>query len=173
MTQSMDFQKLLEQSRQLNNHVAPPGLPQLERSIEQIDSRSKNLLKRQQRGADGGAGTPAAVDTRTAFLLANRGFDTDKVSNVLNQINLARAFEPLVGIRDTDIEGYLSNEHENIVSFAVEEGKRQTTLAYEEAFESALHRDWANAKRRIFEELGQHQSRHVPSVTSTLPCKFH
>ncbi|KAJ3055921.1 hypothetical protein HK097_008730 [Rhizophlyctis rosea] len=168
-----NFGKLLEQSKQLNNHVALPGIPTLERTIDQIDSRSKNLLKRAQR--DGGAGgtgaTPVAVDTRTAFLLANRGFDTDKVSNVLNQINLARAFEPLEGINDTDIEKYLSNEHENIVSLAVDEGKRQTTQSYEDAFESAMHRDWATAKRRIFEELGQHQARSVPSGAPTIPTR--
>ncbi|KAJ3038525.1 hypothetical protein HDV00_000530 [Rhizophlyctis rosea] len=157
------FSKLLEQSKQLTNHVIPPGLPQLERSIEQIDSQSKRLLKRTQRAGEGTA-TP---DTRTAYLLANRGHDPERTINALNQINLTGAFEPLVGVRDTDIDGYLENEHQTIVSLAVEEGKLQTIHAYEDAFERALYKDWEKAKRRIFEELGQHQGGRIIAGGST------
>ncbi|KAJ3299723.1 hypothetical protein HK104_007454 [Borealophlyctis nickersoniae] len=156
------FKQLLEQSRQLTNHVVPTDLPKLDRSLEQIDAQTKRLLKRNLRGdsgpGPGSSSAPPAVDTRTAYLLARRGHDAERVTNTLNQINLSGTFEPLAGIRDTDIDGYLTNEHENVISMSIEEGKAQTVKAYEEEFERLLHRDWERAKTKIFEELGQHRA---------------
>ncbi|KAJ3089450.1 hypothetical protein HK102_006381 [Quaeritorhiza haematococci] len=145
------FQSLLEQSRQLTNHIITPGLPQLERGLDQIENQSRKLVTKAAR--EGGN----IVDTRTAYLLANKGYDAERVSETLNAINLASTFEPLQPLHDTDIEGYLRHEHEMVILSTIEESRQQTVRDFEEGFERSLHRDWERVKKRIFEELGQHQ----------------
>ncbi|KAJ3416309.1 hypothetical protein HDV05_002249 [Chytridiales sp. JEL 0842] len=176
-----DFNRLFEQSRQLTAHIVPPEtMPQLERGLDQIDAQTKKLSNKASRAGDpalyasvaGGAGGVASglqastsqaptakgqIDARTAYLLANRGFDAEKVTATLNQINPAATFEPVEGLYDTDIEGYLRLEHETIITTAIEENRSQTMKDCNDRFERTLHRDWEKAKKRIFEELGQHK----------------
>jgi nuclear pore complex protein Nup93 len=171
-----DFNKLFEQSRQLTAHiVAPDTMPQLERGLDQIDALTKKLSTKASRAGDptlyasntpGTTGSSVAgasgavkgqIDARTAYLLANRGFDAEKVTATLNKINPAATFEPVEGLYDTDIEGYLRLEHETIVTSAIEENRAQTMKDCQDRFERSLHRDWEKAKKRIFEELGQHK----------------
>lgn len=44
-----------------------------------------------------------------------------------------------------------------IILAAVEDGRRQTMREFADNFERAIHGDWERAKKRIFEELGQHR----------------
>jgi nuclear pore complex protein Nup93 len=138
----MDFKQLLEQSRQLTTHIVTPHAP-LERGLEHIEAQTRRLLSRTR--------SDHVKKDRASYLLANRGFDAEKVSETLNRINLALSFEPLDSIPDTDINGYLRNDHENIVSAAIEEQKKQTILDFEKRFENAVHSDWQNVKRRIMD----------------------
>nr|KAJ3421523.1 hypothetical protein HK105_003229 [Polyrhizophydium stewartii] len=249
------FRQLLEQSRQLTNHIVTPGLAPIDRGLEQIEAQTRRLLRRTGAesagvaagagapggigagglgaaagagglgqgtpgflgmgmgmvgaggalggaggagagvagagaglsgqivagaaggpaggaggvqpmdadgllGGDGGAGRPLApLDSRTAYLLAKQGFDAERVSQTLAQIDLANTFEPLQGVPDADIDAYLRNEHENIVSVAIEETKNQVALDFEQHFEQRLARDWANIKKRTFDQMGHQPSR--------------
>ena len=110
-----DFQDLLEQSKRLTNHIVPNGFVAPERGLEQIEKQTKRLLQRayEQSGSTAGATQPQ-IDPRAAFMLASKGFDADRVRETIDQINLALTFEPLQAVHDTDIEGYLRNEHETI-----------------------------------------------------------
>ncbi|KAJ3366107.1 hypothetical protein HDU91_001981 [Kappamyces sp. JEL0680] len=78
-----------------------------------------------------GGGFLSAPDSRTAFLLASRGIDSDRVMQNLVDINLGLSFEPLQGIADTDIEAYLRNEHETLVSLAIEDTKSRAISDFE------------------------------------------
>ncbi|KAH9265034.1 hypothetical protein BASA83_011458 [Batrachochytrium salamandrivorans] len=216
------FRQLLEQSRQLTNHIVAPGLTPIDRGLEQIEAQTRRLLKRTGARQDeailhtGGAGAAAAsaantaantnttgaasglsgkahsgplagegayagnstgmtssdpgytvsIDSRTAFLLAKQGFDPERVSHTLSQIDLSHTFEPLQGLPDADIEAFLRNEHENIVSIAIEETKGQVALDFERRFELRLGRDWAAMKKRIFDQMGHHPSRSVGAADS-------
>ncbi|TPX71225.1 hypothetical protein SpCBS45565_g01238 [Spizellomyces sp. 'palustris'] len=158
-----DLRQLLERSRQLTVHINPSDVPQLERGLDQIKAESKRLYKRTTRVAEPGTTSagpsgPAGMDPRTAILLANKGFDPDKVRQNLDQIDLAQSFEPLHAVRDTDIEGYLNNEYENIVTVAIHETKRETDKAFDNAFEKLLYRDWERARKKVFQELGAHSA---------------
>ncbi|KAJ3194732.1 hypothetical protein HK101_002013 [Irineochytrium annulatum] len=176
----MDFSRIYEESKRLTSHIVNPGtIPQLERGLDQIDAQTRKLSTKSSRAADTsfgasqGAGqqsifqqqqTPSngasgQIDTRTAYLLANRGYDAEKVTATLNLINPAATFEPMEGLFDTDIEGYIRQQHEKIVSSAVEESQLQTKRDCDERFERGMHRDWEKAKKRIFQELGQHQQK--------------
>ncbi|KAJ3116394.1 hypothetical protein HDU96_009752 [Phlyctochytrium bullatum] len=184
-----DLNQIYEQSRRLTAHIVTPGsIPQLERGLDQIASQTKKLSAKASRAGDGagasfrasaasalgfdgglgalgdvsGAAAPAApgqIDSRTAYLLAKKGFDADKVAATLSKIDPASTFEPVEGVYDTDLEGHLRLDHENIVVSAVEESRVQTLKDCEDRFERLLHRDWERAKKRIFEELGQHQQK--------------
>lgn len=67
------------------------------------------------------------------------------------------SFEPLQGVADTDITSFLRNQHENIISCAIENQKTASAMDFQRAFEQAIQRDWDQAKRRIMDEMG-HQS---------------
>ncbi|KAJ2999306.1 hypothetical protein HDV02_003240 [Globomyces sp. JEL0801] len=152
----MNLKAIAQESKQLTNHVLPSGLTPLERGLEQIESQSKRVLRRTTARQDSPTKNQT-VDNRTAYLLASRGIDTDKVLENMVGINLALSFEPLQGVPDTGIEAYLQNEHETLVSLAIEETKIKTSTDFETHFEDSIQRDWLKQKRRILENLG-HQS---------------
>ncbi|KAI8922785.1 Nup93/Nic96-domain-containing protein [Entophlyctis helioformis] len=208
------FRQLLEQSKQLTNHIVAPGLTPIDRGLDQIEAQTQRLLRRSGApgqdplaagaqgaaapagddllygagsvfGAGSGAGAAgvgalggfggmqasgamdtsaaAPLDSRTAYMLAKQGFDADRVSQTLAQIDLAHTFEPLQGVPDADIDAFLRNEHENIVSVAIEETKAQVAADFETSFEQRLDRDWTAIKKRIYSEMG-----HQPSASSVL-----
>jgi nuclear pore complex protein Nup93 len=145
-----NLKNLVQESRQLTNHILPTGLTPLERGLEQIEAQTKRLLKRTTSRQD----SPQKVDNRTQYLLASRGIDSDKVLENLVDINLGLTF--VQGVPDTDIEGYLRNEHETLVSLAIEETRNQAILDFETHFEQSLQRDWTKQKQRIMENFGHH-----------------
>ena len=153
-----NFNQLLEQSRQLTNHIVAPSLTPIQRGLEQIEAQTKRLLKRTTTVVDDGNKPPnnATLDSRAAYLLAKQGIDADKVMQTLDQIDLTHTFEPLQGVGDADIDAFLSNEHENIVSLAIEETKEQVCVDTERSFEQRMQRDWQKVTRRIFDEMGHH-----------------
>ncbi|KAJ8324993.1 hypothetical protein BDV3_004491 [Batrachochytrium dendrobatidis] len=226
------FRQLLEQSRQLTNHIVSPGLTPIDRGLEQIEAQTRRLLKRAgarqdttagsgtyagSAGANGGlvrsdgtvdpagnefhgmlsssdmeglsstavggltgsghhtaatqsmiidgsdpaVSAAAAIDSRTAYLLAKQGFDPERVQHTLAQIDLTNTFEPLHGLPDADIEAFLRNEHENIVSIAIEETKSQVAQDFERSFELRIGRDWTATKKRIFDQMGHQPSRSL------------
>ncbi|KAI9096903.1 Nup93/Nic96-domain-containing protein [Phlyctochytrium arcticum] len=157
-----NLRQLLERSRQLTVHINPSGVPQLERGLDQIETESKRLYKKTTRASDAGAANsnagPAGLDPRTAILLANKGFDPDRVRQTLDQIDLSQTFEPLHAVSDTDIEGFLNNEYENIVTMAIFESKQATEKTYEDNYERYMHREWEKMRKTVFQEMGQHST---------------
>ena len=87
-------------------------------------------------------------------MLAGRGFDADKVAQTLNSIQVTQAFEPMQPLEDTDVEGYLKNEHELMIVSAMEESRRETMSSFQTHFEARLRSDWEVSKKRIFESIG-------------------
>lgn len=163
------FASLLEQSRQLTNHISSKesSIGVLDRGLDQIESQTKRLLKRNlQQGEPSSAGFPSTgdrdrrigpvdIDARTAYLLAKRGFDLQTVSSTLDQINLSHTFEPLDGVVENDIESYLMNEHENMISLVIQESKDQCVADFEKNVHLSVKSEWDRLKRKIFEDLGQ------------------
>jgi nuclear pore complex protein Nup93 len=149
-----NLKNLVQESRQLTNHILPSGLTPLERGLEQIEAQTKRLLKRTSSRQE--SPQNKKLDNRTQYLLASRGIDTDRVLENLVDIHLGLTFEPLQGIPDTDIEGFLRNEHETLVSLAIEETRNQAVLDFETQFEQSLQRDWAKQKQEMLESFGHH-----------------
>ncbi|ORY81099.1 NIC-domain-containing protein [Neocallimastix californiae] len=144
------FNKLLEQSRQLNSHIYNTSLPILERDLDQIENQSRKLAAKALRAGDG------IIDTGACCLLANGGFPVEQVSQImenLNTLTLATTFEPLQPIPDTDIESFLNLELENIVLKTIEQGKNQITKDFNDSFEKSIHKDWKNTKQKLCDHL--------------------
>ena len=91
-------------------------------------------------------------------MLASAGIDAAQLSGAIQQTNVAGTFEPLQPVYDTDIEGYLRHEHEQVILSMIEDGRRQTLDAFQQGLSTTLHRDWQAQKQQILEELGQHRT---------------
>lgn len=63
--------------------------------------------------------------------------------------------EPL---QDTDVQGYLQHEQQQIILGAIDEGRRETLEDFNKNLARNMHSRWSHQKKRIFEELGQHQA---------------
>jgi hypothetical protein len=93
-------------------------IPRVERNIDELEAQSRKLLAKATKEKEVGTETRGYAwvlvaeakhvmltdHVRRAFLLAGRGFDTEKVSETLDAINIAETFEPLQPLEDTDVE---------------------------------------------------------------------
>lgn len=157
---NMNLANLVQDAKALTSHILPTTLVPIERGLDQIEASTKRLLKRTTAGRAGGDLSPnkvtGTIDSRTAYLLASRGIDSDRVLQSLVNINLGLSFEPLQGIADTDVESYLRNEHETLVSLAIEETKNRTIADFEARFEAEVQKSWRKEKRKLMEGMGHH-----------------
>lgn len=95
---------------------------------------------------------------RRHYFLASAGIDAYTLSQHVNQTNIASAFEPLEPLQDTDVQGHLQHEQQQIILSAIDQGRRETLEDFNKSLARTLHSRWGRQKKRIFEELGQHQS---------------
>ena len=151
------LQQQLERSKQLTSHIVSNMTDTIDRPLEQIQAQTNRLYQRTAVRSDADGPGQTTINSRAAFLLANKGFDAERVAENLDNMNLALSFEPLQGLPDTDIQGFLKNEHENIVSCAIEEQKNQTIEDFQLHFDRMIQKEWTRVKRKIMEEMG-HQT---------------
>ena len=72
-------------------------------------------------------------------------------------------------MQDTDIEGLLRHEHEQTIVSSIEEGRRETLNDFYSSVEKSMLMDWEKSKKRIFDELGQHQAGAAANGASDSP----
>lgn len=144
--------ELLQQSKKLTNHLGRSDLPQIQLGLDQIENQSRKLVSKSLR-----SGSTQPADARAHYFLANGGIDAAQLADTINAANIASTFEPLQPIYDTDVESYLTHEHQQVVISAIEQGRRETLQDFHRNLDRTMHRDWERQKRKIFEELGQHQ----------------
>lgn len=143
---------ILQQSRKLTNQLGRDSdLPSIQLGIDQIESQSRKLASK-----SGPQGPPGA-DARAHYLLASGGIDAAQLTNAIQHTNIANTFEPLQPVYDTDLEGYVRHEHEQVILSMIEESRRQTLDDFQKKLGEGLHHDWQAQKRRILEELGEHK----------------
>eukprot|EP00029_Vermamoeba_vermiformis_P006383 TRINITY_DN2483_c0_g1_i2.p1 TRINITY_DN2483_c0_g1~~TRINITY_DN2483_c0_g1_i2.p1 ORF type:complete len:833 (-),score=260.37 TRINITY_DN2483_c0_g1_i2:26-2524(-) len=147
MSKKVNFNKLLEQSKQLTTQFQDQGFL-IQRNIEQIDEASRNLVQKVSQ-------EEKKSHPKAQILLARQGFDTEKLTQNLSSIDLKTTFEPLESISETDLESYLKHEHELIVLSAIEEAKKETIEQYNSNFISRMEDEWEEKKREIIEMLTQ------------------
>jgi len=86
--------------------------------------------------------------------LAQQGIDAERQAAQIQNLDMKDAFMPLEMRDDTDVEGYLRDDHEKIVVQAIEEGRQETLKAFEDSVLHALEADWIAAKEKLLQDLG-------------------
>ncbi|KAK9763059.1 nuclear pore complex subunit, partial [Basidiobolus ranarum] len=153
-----NLKQLLEQSRRLTDKISSSiDLPRIERGLGQIESSSRKLAAKAAR-------TGVEINSRAHYLLTDGGINTVELTQTLNSINPLATFEPLKPIHDTDIEGHLRHEHEQIIISAIEEGRRQSLRDFDSTCERLTSLEWERSKKKIFEELGQHRGKSFEEI---------
>ncbi|KAJ1981318.1 nuclear pore complex subunit [Dimargaris verticillata] len=143
------LKQLLEDSQRLTSHIAASDVPSLQRGLDQLESDSKRLVSRSILDNPG-------LDPQSHLLLTSGGVDPERLTQAAHKFNLSAAFEPVQSIPDTDVDGFLQYQREQLIINAIESGYRETCQDFEQASERALRADWQRAKNRLLEELGQH-----------------
>ncbi|EPQ25972.1 uncharacterized protein PFL1_06427 [Pseudozyma flocculosa PF-1] len=150
--QPRSLSELAQQSNKLTNHLGRSDVPQIQLPIDQVADQTRKLAAGHLR-----AGSAQPSDARAHYFLANGGIDAAELAETINAANIANTFEPLQPVYDTDVESYLKHEHEQVILGAIEEGRRETLNDFHRNLDRTMHRDWERQKRKILEELGQHQ----------------
>ncbi|KDN50351.1 NIC-domain-containing protein [Tilletiaria anomala UBC 951] len=154
-SQQPSLSDLLQQSRKLTNHLSRSDLPAIQLGLDQIENQSRKLVGRA--AVNAGGVYPGGEEARAHYLLANGGINAAGLADAIHTTNIAHAFEPLRPIHDTDVEGYLKHEHEQVILSAIEEGRRETIRDFYRNVDRTLHRNWEKQKRKIMEEFGSFQ----------------
>ncbi|PWN27775.1 NIC-domain-containing protein [Jaminaea rosea] len=144
-------------------------LPSINLALDQLESQSRSLA------AGGGAsvgGRAQQGDAKAHYFLASAGIDAFSLSQNVNQTNIASAFEPLEPLQDTDVQGYLQHEQQQIILSAIDEGRRETLDDFNRSLARTMHSRWSKQKKRIFEDLGQHQSSGGMAAASSADSAF-
>jgi hypothetical protein len=154
--QKDNLSSLLLESKRLTSHiVSSSALPFIDKSLDLISASSKRLVKHV--GQD-----TKTLDPKSAFLLSSQGFDPQKLQTSLQNIQLTSTYEPLEAVMDTDLNSFLKNETDNMISTAIQESRLSTIKEAETCFEKKLYSDWRQRRQMLLEDLGSVQ----PS------CKF-
>lgn len=178
--------ELEHQSKHLTNHIHTSDVPPLDRGLGEIASgsqrfaastiaRSENIVRQSLGPENRGASIiepsliTAAIDNKASQLLSRKGqgFDLEKVRRTLKEINLSQSLESLSGLRDTDVDGYLQNEYQNMILVALQETKIATEGAAHAQFELLLNRDRDAIRSKLLLDHGQHRP---PSEYSADPA---
>lgn len=94
-------------------------------------------------------------ENKAHYLLADRGFDAEKLNNQLSEIELQTAYEPTETLGETDIESYLQHHHNMIVLTAIEESILSTKKSCDAVMMNALSSDWELSKNRLMDKMGR------------------
>ncbi|ORX79187.1 NIC-domain-containing protein [Anaeromyces robustus] len=154
-----DFNILLENSHQLISHILNNGLTPLKKNLDQIELQTRKLVAKASKDDSG-------IDSRAHYLLANKGFDAEHISQVLNNLTLNYTYEYQQPISDTDIEASLNTELDSIIYHSFEKSKSQTAKDNSDSYENSIYDSWEKTKQRILEELVQY-SINVDDVNNT------
>uniref|UniRef100_T1ISV4 Uncharacterized protein n=1 Tax=Strigamia maritima TaxID=126957 RepID=T1ISV4_STRMM len=170
-----DFGELLHQAEQLTADIDSNGeLPRVERNLRQILEVGQQMWTRTAQTT-----SRDSTDVKASILLGSRGFDLPRVSMKLESLSVAKTFEPLEPVRETDIQGFLRNERENAILTVIEEARKKTFEKAEEVHWDSLQNEWEVEKQRILNGLlGSSQDglelnleREVTSVAESLIMK--
>ncbi|CAN8073254.1 unnamed protein product [Agarophyton chilense] len=151
----IDFSDILEKSRALRSkHEAQlstftDNIPRLERLLPQISTESRRLARSEANEAG-------------VRLLAEYGFENDKIERSLQSIALQDAFEPIQAIADTDLEAYLNQAHEYAVITAIEDSIQKVTQRSMKAASATVDASWEASKRDLIS---------LPSLRYRRPAK--
>uniref|UniRef100_A0A2R5LLL6 Nuclear pore protein n=2 Tax=Ornithodoros turicata TaxID=34597 RepID=A0A2R5LLL6_9ACAR len=146
---STGFGDLLQQAQQLTADIdGYADLPRVQRNLKQILEEGQQLWARTTQLAP-----KDTTDVKASILLGSKGFDLPKVSQKLDSLSVAKTFEPIEPIQETDIQGFLRNERENAILSVIEESTKTTLQESDKFYWDVAFNNWQKEKQNILNSL--------------------
>ncbi|KAI8446213.1 hypothetical protein BY996DRAFT_6422876 [Phakopsora pachyrhizi] len=95
--------------------------------------------------------------SKAHYLLTGAGVDAEELKKNIDAVDLRGTFEPLEPLQNTDLDGYLKNNHKQSFIVSIEEVRRQTVQEFYQTLDRSLRQNWEDYKELMFEELAPHQ----------------
>jgi len=152
MAEDMDFASfddLLNKAEHLTAEIDDNmQLPRIERNIKQLFEVGQSLWTR-----TGYQSSRDTNDVRASVLLGSKGYDLQKVSQQLENLNASKKLSSIESSKVHDIHGFLRNERENAVLSAIEEVKKRTFELVDNSCWAKIEKDWEDQKQTILNAL--------------------
>uniref|UniRef100_A0A7I4E781 Nuclear pore protein n=1 Tax=Physcomitrium patens TaxID=3218 RepID=A0A7I4E781_PHYPA len=149
-TDMRSWADLLHNSSQLLHSYTPSApLPPIQRSLEQLETLSRQLKARTSRYE---APNEAIAATR---LLAREGISADQLTRDLKSFELKTSFEDVFPVEATSVEEYLQQVHEMAMVSAIQEAQRDNLRSFDSYMLKVLEDDWMKEKREFLNNLSR------------------
>ncbi|KAG0576106.1 hypothetical protein KC19_5G056000 [Ceratodon purpureus] len=149
-TDMRSWADLLHNSSQLLQSNTPSApLPPIQRSLEQLETLSRQLKARTSRYE---APNEAIAATR---LLAREGISADQLTRDLKSFELKTSFEDVFPVEATSVEEYLQQVHEMAMVSAIQEAQRDNLRSFHSYMLKVVEDDWAKEKRDFLNNLSR------------------
>lgn len=157
-TNAPSLNELLHQSQQLTTHAGSPEITSIRLTLEQIESQSRRLAEEASTYSERPSGSNDVLSqtnpVSSRYLMPHGTSDATELPEAIQATRIAKAFEPLRPLADTDVAGYLRHEHEQVILSCLEESRCGTQDAFYRTLDYSLDNSWDAQKRHIVEDLG-------------------
>uniref|UniRef100_A0A6B2KYD6 Nuclear pore protein n=1 Tax=Arcella intermedia TaxID=1963864 RepID=A0A6B2KYD6_9EUKA len=139
----------MEQANQLKN-LTKSNQSNIIKNLGELRNTTLTLAEKSALSLD------PSVKNRANLLLAKNGIDTEKLDRKMAEVDLKQT-ESTPFIAHTDLEKFLSQNHEMILISAIEEAKNETEMRFARSCADKLHNEWSSTKMEYLQELGQRE----------------
>uniref|UniRef100_A0A1B6CIL9 Nuclear pore protein n=1 Tax=Clastoptera arizonana TaxID=38151 RepID=A0A1B6CIL9_9HEMI len=155
-----DFNDLLNAAEQLASDIeGSKDLPRVDRTLRQVLEASQDLWTR--------VTTEGSQDIQANLLLGSKGVDLPQLSQKLESLSTRKTFEPLEPIPDTDIEGFLKNESENIILSLIDSTHSEIQQKLKMDLRAHLVNEWESEKINLLNSmLGKEEKEYIDFSTA-------
>eukprot|EP00727_Mastigamoeba_balamuthi_P009301 m51a1_g4994 putative nuclear pore complex protein (854) ;mRNA; f:106537-110431 len=154
----------------------------IQRGVQQLSDTSRRLA-----GRAAGAVAPSPLDaaspdasaaasddaarTKAHYFLSKHSIDPSRITKALHSINLRKtAFQPTGPVVETDVDGYLRQQHQMAVQSVIDDARSDTEELYAKHCSEVMQASWASAKRDLLETWGiQAGPSASPSPAARIP----
>ncbi|MBW0496005.1 hypothetical protein O181_035720 [Austropuccinia psidii MF-1] len=155
------------------------SLPTVQLGLDQIEAQSRRLVSKIRKNDSLDASLSQrehqnfvslngqGSSSKAHYLLAGAGVNAEELGKTIDGVDLRGTFEPLQPLQDTDVEGYLKHEHEQLIIASIEEGRRKTIQDFYQILDRSMRQNWQDHKELLFEELARHQPQSSDSIHFT------
>jgi len=119
-------------------------IPRLERDLSQIDAESRRIFHSHPYVNDSHQ-YPSTGDT----LLAEYGFETNRLERSLQSIALLDTYEPLIPFSDADLDAFTRQQNELSILAAVDIARTQSSSLSLQFNLKSFHNTWNSIKREL------------------------
>ncbi|DBA91772.1 TPA: hypothetical protein ACH3X1_003362 [Trebouxia sp. C0004] len=137
-----DWDHLLASSESLV-HGDPLGMPQVSRTMDQVQQLSEKLVSRIQHR-----------DTTTdglasARLLAQQGVNQRQLSKALSKFEMKATYEDVYQTQHPNVDEYLRHVQQATLLSAIHEAQRDAVSAFDDFMDQCIESDWARDREKL------------------------